>query len=97
MQARAFEGCVERVLRGIAWMVVFMPGETTSMAWGEKRRLSRNLVVVAPAFHIDFSCALALSDIHPAARVRLLQKFFLLGLMADQCAHAQGMQLECTA
>lgn len=32
-----------------ACTVVFMPGETTSMACGEKGRLSRNLVVVAPA------------------------------------------------
>ena len=30
-------------------MVVFMPGETTSIALGEKGRLSRNFVVVAPA------------------------------------------------
>ena len=34
---------------GLAWMVVFMPGDTTSIALGEKGRLSRNFVVVAPA------------------------------------------------
>ena len=30
-------------------MVVFMPGDTTSIALGENGRLSRNFVVVAPA------------------------------------------------
>ncbi len=30
-------------------MVVFMPGETTSIALGENGRLSKNFVVVAPA------------------------------------------------
>ena len=30
-------------------MVVFMPGDTTSIALGEKGKLSRNFVVVAPA------------------------------------------------
>ena len=38
-----------------ACTVVFMPGETTSMACGEKGRLSRNLVVVAPAGKSVFS------------------------------------------
>lgn len=30
-------------------MVVFMPGDTTSIALGENGRLSKNFVVVAPA------------------------------------------------
>lgn len=41
--------CVQASEKALAWMVVFMPGDTTSIAFGWKGRLSKNFVVVAPA------------------------------------------------